>query len=81
MWVQSLDQEDLLEEGMANPLQYSCLDNPLDIGVWWATVQRDAKSWTLLKGLSMHARKHTFQDNHHPPGLKLLCKQQGLTLS
>ena len=28
MWVQSLDQEDLLEEGMANPLQYSCLENP-----------------------------------------------------
>ena len=28
-----------------NPLQYSCLGNPMDRGVWWATVQRVAKSW------------------------------------
>ena len=27
-WVQSLDWEDPLEEGMATPLQYSCLENP-----------------------------------------------------
>ena len=29
-----------------NPLQYSCLENPMDRGAWWATVQRVAKSWT-----------------------------------
>ena len=40
---------------MANPLQYSCLENPMDRGAWWATVHRVAKSWTWLKGLSMHA--------------------------
>ena len=27
-------------------LQYSCLKNPMDRGVWWATVHRFAKSWT-----------------------------------
>ena len=32
--------------GHGNPLQYSCLENPVDRGVWWATVQRVAKSWT-----------------------------------
>ena len=30
MWVQSLGWKDLLEEGMANPLQYSCLGNLTD---------------------------------------------------
>ena len=35
-------------EGNGNPCQYSCLDNPMDGGVWWATVHRVAKSWTLL---------------------------------
>jgi len=29
-----------------NPLQYSCLENPMDRGAWWATVLRVAKSWT-----------------------------------
>ena len=28
-----------------NPLQYSCLENPMDRGAWWATVHRVAKSW------------------------------------
>ena len=32
--VLSLDQEDPLGEGNGNPLQYSCLDNPMDKGAW-----------------------------------------------
>ena len=32
------------EEGKGNPLQYSCLRNPMDRGAWWATVHRVAKS-------------------------------------
>ena len=44
--VQSLGQEDSLEKGMATPLQYSCLENSMDRGAWWATVHRVAKSWT-----------------------------------
>ena len=34
--------------GHGNPLQYSCLENPVDREAWWATVQRVAKSWTWL---------------------------------
>ena len=34
--VQSLGQEDPLEKGMATPLQYSHLENPMDRGRWWA---------------------------------------------
>ena len=41
--------------GQGNPLQYSCLENPLDRGAWQATVHRVTKSWTWQKGLSMHA--------------------------
>ena len=26
------------DEGNGNPLQYSCLENPMDIGAWWAAV-------------------------------------------
>ena len=32
--------------GYGDPLQYSSLENPMDRGAWWATVPRDAKSWT-----------------------------------
>ena len=35
-------------EGKGNPLQYSCLENPMDAGAWWATVHGVAKSWTQL---------------------------------
>ena len=35
--------------GHGNPLQYSCLENPMDQGAWRATVLRVAKSRTLLK--------------------------------
>ena len=34
------------EEGNSNPLQYSCLENPMDRGVWWATVHGVTKSQT-----------------------------------
>ena len=33
-----------LGEGNGNPLQYSCLENPVDQGAWWATVHVIAKS-------------------------------------
>ena len=37
------------------PLQYSCLENPMDRGAWQAMVHRVTESQTLLKRLSMHA--------------------------
>ena len=42
-------------ERNGNPLQYSCLENPMDRGAWQATVHRVAKSQTRLKWLSTHA--------------------------
>ena len=40
--------------GHSNPLQFSCLENPMDRGAGWATVQRVAKSWTQIKWLNVH---------------------------
>ena len=41
--------------GHGNPLQYSCLENPMDRGAWRATVHRITKSRTQLKRLGMHS--------------------------
>ena len=35
-------------EGNGNSLQYSCLENSMDRGAWWATIHGVAKSWTWL---------------------------------
>ena len=40
--------------GHGNPLQYSCLENPMDRGAWRATIHGVTQSWTRLKRLSMH---------------------------
>ena len=37
-----------------NPLQYSCLENPMDRAAWWATVHRVTKSQTRLRRLNRH---------------------------
>ena len=50
-------------EGNGNPLQYSCLENSVDIGAWQATVHGVAKSWTWLSDWT-----HT----QHPGGMSKL---------
>ena len=43
----------------SNPLQYSCLENSMDGGAWWATVHRVTKSWTQLSDFtSLHSYKY-----------------------
>ena len=42
-------------EGNGNPLQYSCLENPVDRGTWWAAVHRVTHSRTWLRWLSTYA--------------------------
>ena len=43
-----------------SPFQYSCLENSLDRGAWWATIHGVTKSWTGLRNCAcMHTR--TFQ--------------------
>ena len=40
------------------PLQYSCLENPMDRGAWQAIVHRVTKSWAWLKQLSVNTHAH-----------------------
>ena len=44
-------------EGNGNPLQCSCLENPVEKGAWWAAVHGVAQSWKRLKHLSIHTLK------------------------
>ena len=47
-------------EGNGNPLQYSCLENPMDRGVWWTIVHWVIKGQTLLKQIAgTHAHVYT----------------------
>ena len=41
-----------------NPLQYSCLENPMDRGAWWATVHGVAEYLTRLMILGKHTCTH-----------------------
>ena len=50
--------------GHSNPLQYSCLENPMDRGAWQAVVHRVIKSWTQLKWLHTHTYTHTHIHSH-----------------
>ena len=40
-------------EGNGSPLQYSCLENPMDRGTWWATVHEVAKSQNMTERLTL----------------------------
>ena len=51
--------------GHGSPLQYSCLENPLDRRAWWATVHGVTQSWTQLKRLSTQGR--IMKPGVHPP--------------
>ena len=42
--------------GPGYPLQYSCLESPMDRGAWWATVHRVSQSWTRLRVYHFHFR-------------------------
>ena len=63
MWetrVRSLGWEDSPGEGNGNPLQYSCLENPMDEGAWWATVHEVAKCQTRLSDSWYWYHSHSY---------------------
>ena len=49
-------------EGNGTPLQYSCLENPMDIGAWWAAVHGVAKSWTRLSDFTLTFHFHALEE-------------------
>ena len=48
-------------EGSGTPLQYSCLENPMDGGAWWAAVHGIAESWTQLSDFTFTFRFHALE--------------------
>ena len=48
-------------EGNGNPLQYSCLENPMDGGAWWAAVHGVAKSRTRLSDFTFTFHFHALE--------------------
>ena len=48
-------------EGNGSPLQYSCLENPMNGGAWWATVHGVAKSWTRLSDFTFTFQFHALE--------------------
>ena len=51
----------LLGEGNGTPLQYSCLENPMDGGAWWAAVHGVARSWTQLSDFTSTFHFHALE--------------------
>ena len=46
---------------LGTPLQYSCLENPMDGGAWWAAVHGADKSWTLLSDFTFTFHFHALE--------------------
>ena len=51
----------ILGEGNGTPLQYSCLENPMDGGAWWAAVHGVAKSRTRLSDFTFTFHFHALE--------------------
>ena len=60
------------EGGRGNPLQYSCLENSMDRGAWWATVHGVSKSQTPLKQLSTHTPRRKQERKINPVSSHLI---------
>ena len=60
-WGNCLAVQWLVGEGNGTPLQYSCLENPMDGGAWWPTVHGVAKSWTGLSDFTFTFHFHALE--------------------
>ena len=49
-------------EGNGNPLQYSCLENPMDGGAWWAAVHGVTRSRTRLRNFTLFFHFHALEE-------------------
>ena len=61
-------------EGNGNPLQFSCLENPMDGGTWQAIVHGVAKGWTQLRDFTFTFRQYIKKQNITLPTTACLVK-------
>ena len=65
-------------EGNGTPLQYSCLENPMDGGAWWAAVHGVAKSWTRLSDFTFTFHFHVLEKETATHSSVLACRIPGM---
>ena len=61
-------------DGNGTPLQYSCLENPMDGGAWWAAVHGVAKSRTRLSDFTFTFHFHALEKDMAPHSSVLACR-------
>ena len=62
-----MDRGSLPETAMAPHLQYSCLENPMDGGAWWAAVYGAAQSRTRLRRVHIYFSLSCIGEGHGTP--------------
>ena len=67
----------LVGESNGTPLQYSCLENPMDGGAWWAAVHGVAKSQTRLSDFTFTFHFHDWRRKWQPTPVFLPGESQG----
>ena len=68
----------VIGEGNGTPLQYSCLENPMDGGAWWAAVHRVAKSPTRLSDFTFTFHFHALEKEMATHSSVLAWKTPGM---
>ena len=61
VWYTINDCNNITLEGNGTPLQYSCLENPMDGGAWWAAVHGVAEGWTWLSNFTFTFHFHALE--------------------
>ena len=69
--------DSIFREGNGTPLQYSCLENPMGGGAWWAAVHGVAKSWTRLSDFPFPFHFHALERKWQPTPVFLPGESQG----
>ena len=64
-------------EGNGTPLQYSCLENPMDGGAWWAAVCGVAESWTQRSDFTLTFHFPALEKEMQPTPVFLPGESQG----
>ena len=75
--IEFIPTTELVREGYGTPLQYSCLENPMDRGAWWAAVHGVAKSWTQLSDFIFTFHFHTLEKEMATPSSVLAWRIPG----
>ena len=65
-------------EGNGTPLRYSCLENPMDGGAWWAVVHGVAKSWAQLIDFTFTFHFHAVEKEMAPHSSTLAWRIPGM---